>query len=230
MGYCCCCMSRIKGEDILFDLVGGWMGSHWGPIRLATSVWILRCWWMSDLTPGGSRITPMLFYFNETMNAGSWIHCAPLNGDRWMGISDAAGIQPRKLNSPFVTLWLRMGKVFFSDTSFFLFGLRKIFRRACQPVDPWALTTMLHYSSISGRSSPGETLLLRWPDHFLRQKQKGPTSSQTHSMGRQEEEERKKTADEKTCRCCAKLNANCFLWRPPTASEQSVFCCTYFVL
>ena len=67
----------------------------------------------------GSRITPMLFYFNETMNAGSWIHCAPLNGDRWMGISDAAGIQPRKLNSPFVTLWLRMGKVFFSDTSFF---------------------------------------------------------------------------------------------------------------
>ena len=45
------CVS-YKGEDILFDLVGGWMGSHWGPIRLATSLWILRCWWMSDLTPG----------------------------------------------------------------------------------------------------------------------------------------------------------------------------------
>ena len=43
--------------------------------------------------------------------------------------------------------------------SFYFFGVWQLCRlRACQRVDPWALTTMLHYSSISGCSSEwGET-------------------------------------------------------------------------
>ena len=101
--------------------------------------------------------------------------------------------------------------------------MRKIFRRACQPVDPWALTTMLHYSSISGRSSPGETLLLRWPDHFLRQKQKGPTSSQTHSMGRQEEEERRKLQMRKPAAAVQSLMRIVFFGGHPRLRNKACF-------
>ena len=82
---------------------------------------------------------------------------------RWMGIGDAAGswIYPcfhPQLSPPPTDWWDDEDSlaVWESFSSLFFIWCVQVCRRACQRVDPWALTTMLHYSSISGRSSRGK--------------------------------------------------------------------------
>ena len=95
-------VSQYKGRDVLLaphtsqNLTINLLTHHnkiWfqsGPLNFSLRIFpwkaaaksssVLDCRSVNDLTPQGIPLPPTLFYFNEMMNAESWIHCASVNG------------------------------------------------------------------------------------------------------------------------------------------------------